>query len=85
MQGSAQALYATVASGVAMGLATLASGALLTDFGSGLAYAAMAGIAIVALAAALLLKRNWQGDLILSEVDALSSGGDATPRPCPPA
>lgn len=85
MQGSAQALYATVASGVAMGLATLASGALLTDFGSGLAYAAMAGIAMIALGAALLLKRNWQGDLILSEVEALSSGGAATPRPCPPA
>lgn len=80
MQGSAQALYATIASGVAMGLATLASGALLTGSGSALAYAAMAGISAIALAAALLLERHWQGDLVLCDTQTPSAGSDATPR-----
>ncbi|MEZ5899589.1 MAG: MFS transporter [Hyphomicrobiaceae bacterium] len=89
MQGSAQALYATIASGVAMGLATLASGAFLTNWGSGPAYAAMAVIALVALAGALVLKREWQGEVLFSptepDADAPAVTRDATPRQRAPA
>lgn len=61
MQGSAQALYATISSGVAMGGATLLAGWLRAGHGSGAAYLAMAGIAIMALVAALALRRAWPG------------------------
>lgn len=58
--GSAQALYATVASGIAMGFATLIAGRLYADFGGG-SYAAMAGISVLSLAAALRLRTLWNG------------------------
>jgi MFS transporter, PPP family, 3-phenylpropionic acid transporter len=54
--GTAQALYATVIGGIAMGAATLASGPLYAVWG-GRSYWAMAALAAVALAAALLLLR----------------------------
>ena len=58
--GSAQALYATVASGVAMGCATLIAGWAYADAGS-LSYLAMAAIAAVSLLAALRLVKTWNG------------------------
>lgn len=61
IQGSAQALYATIASGLAMGLATLTAGSLYAAYG-GLSYLAMAALASLALAGALTLGRLWQGD-----------------------
>lgn len=80
MQGSAQALYATIASGVAMGVATLASGRLYsgeaTGAGSGAAYLAMVAIAAIALGAAVLLKRRWDGErLSLEAPDATQDLG----------
>ena len=63
--GSAQALYATVASGVAMGAATLIAGRLYA-IDATVAYFAMAAIAAVALIAAWLLHRIWRGEAILS-------------------
>lgn len=64
--GSAQALYATVAAGVAMGVATLLAGALYGRFGSA-SYGAMAAIAMVALAAAVHLRKIWPHEDVLLE------------------
>lgn len=61
--GSAQALYATVAAGVAMGFATIIAGALYARYGGG-SYAAMAVIALIALLAALRLNALWSGSVL---------------------
>jgi PPP family 3-phenylpropionic acid transporter len=54
--GTAQALYAAMAAGIAMGGAMLLSGQLYAAYG-GRAYWAMAGIAAVGAAASLALRR----------------------------
>ena len=54
--GTAQALYASVTAGIAMGLATLLAGALFPQVG-GLAYLAMSGLSLLGVAAALVLRR----------------------------
>jgi len=61
--GSAQALYATVASGVAMGAATLIAGAIYAQSGS-VTYFAMTAIALASLVAALVLNRIWSGSVL---------------------
>lgn len=66
MQGSAQALYATIASGVAMGSATLVSGQLLGAHGSAVAYLAMCVLSIAALLGALELQRGWDGGHVVA-------------------
>lgn len=58
--GTAQALYATLASGVLQGAATLLSGTLYERYG-GSAYLAMAMLACVGLAAVVVLARHWDG------------------------
>jgi PPP family 3-phenylpropionic acid transporter len=63
MQGSAQALYATIASGVAMGFATLVAGHLYATHG-GQSYLAMAALSVVALGAAGALKKVWAGEVL---------------------
>lgn len=65
-QGTAQALYATVAMGVLMGATTLASGWLYGRIG-GHAYLAMAALAAVGLAAALFVRARWSGGLVVSD------------------
>jgi PPP family 3-phenylpropionic acid transporter len=72
-QGTAQALYATVASGLLMGTATLTSGWLYGKVGA-LAYLAMAALATAGFAGALYVGARWQGGL-------LWTGTTATPRP----
>jgi PPP family 3-phenylpropionic acid transporter len=62
-QGTAQALYATVASGLLMGGATLVSGWLYARAG-GHAYMAMAILAAVGLAGALVVRARWSGGLL---------------------
>lgn len=62
-QGTAQALYATVASGVLMGVATLVSGWLYARVGVH-AYAAMAALATLGLAGALVVLTRWDGGLL---------------------
>jgi PPP family 3-phenylpropionic acid transporter len=57
---SAQAFYATVAAGVAMGMATLLAGYLYAQAGA-LTYVAMAAIATISLAAAVRLIQVWNG------------------------
>ncbi len=56
--GSAQALYATVAAGLAMGIATLIAGWFYAQSGAA-SYFAMTGIAAVAMVASLILGRLW--------------------------
>lgn len=59
--GTAQALYATMATGLMIGLATLASGWLYDDVG-GRAYLGMAVLSGIGLVAAIGLARTWDGD-----------------------
>ena len=70
VSGSAQALYATVGAGLAMGIATLIAGRIYAGFGSGPSYAAMAVISLVSLAAAWRLQQIWDGQ-------QLSIGGES--------
>ncbi len=62
--GSAQALYATVSAGVAMGCATLIAGWLYAGSGAR-AYIAMAVIAALALVVARRLVKAWDGGLLV--------------------
>ena len=64
-QGTAQALYATMAMGVVIGGATLASGQLYAQIGAE-AYFAMAALAAVGLAAALFVRARWSGGLLFA-------------------
>lgn len=73
--GTAQAIYATVAAGVAMGAATLAAGSLYARYGGG-SYWGMAAIAAVGLLAALYVRRSWSGAALWPAGD---SGGRARP------
>lgn len=66
---SAQALYATVSAGVAMGVATLIAGYVYAQAAS-LSYVAMAAIAAVSLAAALRLMQIWNGGLLVARPTA---------------
>jgi PPP family 3-phenylpropionic acid transporter len=59
-QGTAQALYATVASGLLMGGATLASGKLYAHVGEH-AYLAMAALAALGFAGAIYVRARWNG------------------------
>lgn len=61
---SAQALYATVSAGVAMGIATLIAGYFYAENGP-LSYVAMAAIAAVSLAAAVRLMQTWNGSVLI--------------------
>lgn len=58
--GTAQALYATMATGVLMGGVTLASGPLYAAFGGGL-YALPAVLGAISLVLCLRLQSRWQG------------------------
>ena len=64
--GSAQALYATVSAGLAMGLATLIAGQLYADYGAPVSYLAMAVIALLSLAAAWRLSWVWDGQPLIA-------------------
>jgi PPP family 3-phenylpropionic acid transporter len=62
-QGTAQALYATVASGLLMGAATLTSGWLYAQIGAA-TYLVMALLAATGLAGALYVRARWHGGLL---------------------
>ncbi|WP_045836308.1 MFS transporter [Hyphomicrobium sp. 99] len=59
-QGTAQALYATMSSGLAMGCSTLIAGWIYASGGS-LSYLAMAAISMISLAAGLWLVKSQRG------------------------
>jgi MFS transporter, PPP family, 3-phenylpropionic acid transporter len=61
--GTAQALYASVAAGVIMGLATLISGPLFAAYGGG-AYWLPAVLGLIGLGSAILLGKRWDGGRI---------------------
>lgn len=61
---TAQGLYAAVVAGLVLGSVTVACGPLYETFG-GRAYAAMALLAGIGTAAAVLLRRRWQGGLVV--------------------
>lgn len=61
--GTAQALYSSIAAGIFHGGATILSGLLYVPFGSG-TYWAMAAISATGLAAALVLRRRWDGRVL---------------------
>lgn len=63
--GTAQAVYATIAIGLALGSGTLLSGAL-DAVHSGVPYLVMALESAIGLAAALLLLRLWSGGTVVS-------------------
>lgn len=69
--GTAQALYASIAAGVAMGAATLASGPLYASYGAG-AYLGATTLAGIGLVAALALSRMWNGGPIEAEPGSVS-------------
>jgi PPP family 3-phenylpropionic acid transporter len=58
-----QGLSSSFSAGVAIGSAYLAAGPLYRAFGAG-AYLSMAGLAVVAVALTLALKRRWDGGLL---------------------
>ena len=58
--GTAQALYATVAAGLAMGIATLIAGWIFSAYGSA-SYFSMAVVSALALLAAVRLLQIWNG------------------------
>jgi PPP family 3-phenylpropionic acid transporter len=64
--GSAQALYATVSAGVAMGVTTLIAGSIYASSGA-LSYIAMAAFALVSLLAGMRLIKTWNGGALVSE------------------
>ena len=72
--GTAQALYATVAAGLAFGLATIAAGHLYAAFG-GQSYLVMAVLAAAGLAAAVGVRRGWSG----GELATCRGGAAVTP------
>jgi PPP family 3-phenylpropionic acid transporter len=77
--GTAQAFYATLASGVMQGAATLLSGVLYARYG-GSAYLAMSLLAGIGLMAGLVLVRSWHGGLLWQDDEQPSPiHGDLTP------
>lgn len=71
--GTAQAFYATLASGVLQGAATLLSGVLYARYG-GAAYLAMAVLGVIGLAAGMMLYRSWQGGALWQDEEAVPAG-----------
>lgn len=63
VSGTVQALYATFASGVAMGMATWISGPLFVAY-KGQAYAAMVALGLIALGSTAVITRRWNQSTI---------------------
>jgi len=76
--GSAQAFYATIAAGLALGIVGLVSGALYSAAG-GLVFLVPAVVAAVGCVAGVLLLRGWDGGALWD------AGGDVLPSPTAPA
>ena len=76
---TAQGLYASVVAGLVLGSVTVACGPLYEAFG-GRAYAAMALLAGLGTAAAALLRRRWQGGLVVDgQPQSAGEGGKTMP------
>ncbi|HVZ06021.1 MFS transporter [Hyphomicrobium sp.] len=68
---SAQALYATVSAGVAMGIATLAAGYVYAIAGPA-SYLVMAALSVIALGAGLRLLQIWNGGMLAPHAEKLA-------------
>jgi PPP family 3-phenylpropionic acid transporter len=76
---TAQGLYAAVVAGLVLGSVTVACGPLYETFG-GRAYAAMVLLAGMGTVAAALLRRRWQGGLVVdSQPQSAGEGGKTMP------
>jgi len=79
---TAQGIYAASVAGLAMGLATIASGPLYRLF-SAEAYGAMAVLAFIAVLCAVLLMRRWHGGLVVAPLEphpqSSGAGGKTSP------
>ncbi|MEL7049018.1 MAG: MFS transporter [Pseudomonadota bacterium] len=64
LQGTGQALVASVGMGLAMGAAMLLSGWLYQNF-AGQAYLGMTALAVAAVIAGVFLQRNWDGKVVV--------------------
>ena len=79
--GSAQALFATIASGLAQGVIGLISGALYASLG-GLVFLVPTGVAIVGSIAGVMLLRGWSGGPLWDEPAAEAvAASPTTPAP----
>lgn len=77
---TAQGLYAAVVAGLVLGSVTVACGPLYEAFG-GQAYFAMVGIASIGTTAAILLRRRWQGGLVVDDQPQSEGEGGKTMPP----
>jgi PPP family 3-phenylpropionic acid transporter len=79
---TAQGIYAAAVAGLAMGLATIASGPLYRVFGAE-AYAAMAVLAFISVLCAALLMRRWHGGMVVGSLEpqphSAGAGGKTSP------
>ena len=78
--GSAQSFYSIVSGGLAMGLATLISGALYGRYGES-AYLAMSAFAAIALVASFWLKQLWNGGLLFGHAPSTPAVSPITGGP----
>ena len=77
---TAQGLYAAVVAGLVLGSVTVACGPLYEAYG-GQAYFAMVGIASIGTTAAILLRRRWQGGLVVDDQPQSEGEGGKTMPP----
>lgn len=81
--GSAQAFYATIAAGLALGIVGLVSGALYGQIG-GLVFIVPTIAATIGFAAGAMLLRGWNGGPLWDEAGAVQSPVSPTaPEPAP--
>ena len=79
---TAQGIYAATIAGLALGLATIASGPLYHLL-AGQAYAVMALLALVGAVSARLLEGRWRGELVVGAIvvqpQSSRDGGNTSP------
>ncbi len=80
--GSAQAFYAVIAAGLALGIVGLISGALYTRLG-GEVYFVPAVVSLIGCAAGVALLRGWNGGLLWSEAPGAASPAIPTAQASP--
>lgn len=66
LMGTAQAVFGSVAVGLAMGLVTLLAGHWFSAFGSA-SYLAMSGVSLIGLVATLVIAKTWQGTTLMPD------------------
>jgi PPP family 3-phenylpropionic acid transporter len=80
---TAQGIYAAAVAGLAMGLATIASGPLYRLFGPE-SYAAMAALAFISVLCGALLVNRWHGGLVVESLEphpqSVGGGGNTLPE-----